>query len=174
MASSSSSHQDLKVTLSERTKNKKIGVVTADWNDNVTHSLKEGCVQALKENQISGSQIIERQVPGSFEIPLGAQYLAELGFVQAVVCIGCVIKGETPHFHYIADTVTHKIGDLNLRYGIPFIYGILTVEIPEQAQERAGGEKGNKGTEAGLAALEMLELRNSFYQGKQTPGFRPG
>jgi len=160
------SNADL-LSLSDATRSKRIGIITADWNSSVTHALEDGCIQALKAHQIPDPHILCKRVPGAFELPLGAQNLAEMGSVQAVVCIGCLIKGETPHFHYIADAVTHKIIDLNLHYGFPFIYSILTVDNEEQARERAGGREGNKGEEAGRAALHMLEFRQSLRKGKQ-------
>jgi len=172
MAGPLSDSSNASVSISTATRRKKFGIVTADWNAEVTGALEEGCHSLLKSYEVSDSQITTRQVPGSFEIPLGAQYMAESGMVHAVICIGCIVKGETPHFHYIADTVTHKIGDLNLHYNLPFIFGILTVENEAQAKARAGGELGNKGEEAGLAALRMLELRHSLQKGKAQPGFR--
>ena len=158
--------------ISKATRRKNFGIVTANWNSSITNSLKEGCHSVLEAYQIEPSQITERQVPGSFEIPLGGQFLAESGMVHAVICLGCVIRGETPHFQYIADSVTHKIGDLNLHYNLPFIFGILTVDNEEQAKARAGGDKGNKGEEAAMAALQMLELRQSLTKGKVQAGFR--
>ena len=158
--------------ISDQVKRKKIGIVTAEWNDSITSALEEGCLNLLKDYQIPENQITVKKVPGSFEVPLGAQYMAEYGAVHAVVCLGCLIRGETSHFHYIAETVTKKIGDLNLYYNIPLIYGILTVENEDQAKARSGGQSGNKGAEAAEAALQMLELRQSFQKGKQQPGFR--
>lgn len=161
MAGSSSRDQQY-LDLGQQTKQKRIGIVKAGWNSNITQTLQQGCRKIVDGHGFNEEQITERTVPGSFELPLGAQYMAELGYVDAIICIGCIIRGETPHFHYIAETVTQKIGDLNLHYTLPFIYGILTVENEAQAKARAGGEYGNKGEEAALAALEMLELRNSF------------
>ncbi len=166
------SHDRQHLILSEKTRQKKLGIVTAGWNSDVTDTLHQGCRKIFDEFGFPEKQIAEKKVPGSFELPLGAQLMAELGNVQAVVCIGCIIKGETPHFHYIAETVTQKIGDLNIHYAIPFIYGVLTVENETQAKARAGGDHGNKGEEAALAALEMLEFRHSFNQGKQQAGFQ--
>jgi len=106
--------------------------------------------------------ILVRYVPGSFELPLGAQYFAELENVDAVILLGCVIQGETRHFDYICDGVTQGIMDLNLKYNKPFIFGVLTTENEQQALDRAGGKHGNKGDEAAVTAIKMIQLKNSF------------
>lgn len=157
--------------LEEVVKQKSIGIVTAEWNPSVTHALESACVDHLHQSGIQEDHIQVKRVPGSFEVPLGAQYLAELGKVHGVVCIGCLIQGGTPHFHYIADAVTRNIADLNLKYSIPFIYGILTTNTAEQAEERAGGEQGNKGSEAADAVLKMLQLKQEFLTGKSKLGY---
>lgn len=151
---------------------KKFGIVQAKWNEEITGPLANSCKDILISRQIPETQISHKQVPGAFELPLGIQYMAEHGHVHAIIAIGCLIQGETPHFHYIADTVTQKIADLNLRYHLPVIYGVLTVNSQEQAKERAGGQHGNKGVEAAEAALEMLDLKASFNASRKTAGFQ--
>lgn len=150
--------------------NIRIGVVTAEWNDEITGSLERGAVDTLKK-YLKDKQVTVKKVPGSFELPLGAQYLIEYGQVDAVICIGCLIRGETPHFDYISEAVSQKIGDLNLRYTMPVIFGVLTTETLLQAQERAGGKLGNKGAEAAMAALKMLELKANLKSERKNIGF---
>ena len=101
-------------------------------------------------------------MPGSFELTLGAQYMAEFTEVDAIICLGCVIQGETRHFDFICDAVAKGITDLNIKYNQPFIFGVLTPENQQQALDRAGGKHGNKGDEAAVTAIKMLALRNSF------------
>jgi 6,7-dimethyl-8-ribityllumazine synthase len=108
---------------------------------------------------VKEDHLIVKHVPGSFELTLGAQFLAEYTEVDAIICIGCVIRGETSHFDYICQSVTHGITELNLEYGIPFIFGVLTTENHEQAFDRAGGKHGNKGDEAAVTALKMVALQ---------------
>jgi len=157
--------------LEEVIKQKSIGIVTAEWHQSITYALESACVDHLQQSGIQEDRLQVKRVPGSFEVPLGAQYLAELGNVHGVVCIGCLIQGQTPHFHYIADAVTRNIADLNLKYSIPFIYGMLTVNKDEQAEERAGGKQGNKGIEAADAVLKMLQLKQEFLTGKHQLGY---
>ena len=103
--------------------------------------------------------IITRHVPGSFELTLGAKLLADNMYVDAVICLGCVIQGETPHFDYICQGVTKGITDLNTQYNIPFVFGVLTVLDQQQALDRAGGKHGNKGDEAAITAIKMAALK---------------
>ena len=101
-------------------------------------------------------------MPGSFELTLGAQFLAEYDDLDAVICLGCVIQGETPHFTYICQGVTQGITQLNLEYNIPFIFGVLTTLNKQQALERAGGKYGNKGDEAAITAIKMADLQHGM------------
>ena len=101
-------------------------------------------------------------MPGSFELTLGAQFLAEYDDLDGVICLGCIIRGETPHFTYICQSVTQGITQLNLDYNIPFIFGVLTTEDHQQAIERAGGKHGNKGVEAAVAAIKMAALQREI------------
>jgi 6,7-dimethyl-8-ribityllumazine synthase len=136
----------------------RFGIVVSDWNKEVTWALLKGTVNTLKKHGATDENIIERHVPGSFELTLGAQLLAEYDDLDAVICLGCVIQGETPHFTYICQGVTQGITSLNLEYNIPFIFGVLTTLNQEQALARAGGKHGNKGDEAAVTAIKMAGL----------------
>lgn len=140
----------------------KFGIVVSDWNREVTHSLLDAVVKTLKKHGAAEDNIIVKRVPGSFELTPGAQYLAEYADPDAVICIGCVIQGETPHFSYICQSVTQGITQLNLDYNIPFIFGVLTTLNLQQALDRAGGKHGNKGIEAAITAIKMAALRRDM------------
>jgi 6,7-dimethyl-8-ribityllumazine synthase len=140
----------------------KFGVVYSEWNYEVTNALKDGAVKTLLANGAKEENILIKTVPGSFELTLGAQYLAEFTEVDAIICLGCVIQGETRHFDFICDAVAKGITDLNIKYNQPFIFGVLTPENQQQALDRAGGKHGNKGDEAAITAIKMLSLRDSF------------
>ena len=140
----------------------RFGVVVSDWNREVTHALLEGTINTLKKHGVKESHIVIRHVPGSFELTLGAQFLAEYDDLDAVICLGCIIQGETPHFTYICQSVTQGITQLNLEYNIPFIFGVLTTLNQEQALDRAGGKHGNKGDEAAVTAIKMAALQREM------------
>jgi 6,7-dimethyl-8-ribityllumazine synthase len=137
----------------------RFGIVVSDWNSEVTYALLEGAVNTLKRHGAHDDDILIRHVPGSFELTLGAQMIAEKEDVDAVICLGCIIQGETPHFNYICQGVTFGITQLNIDYNIPFIFGVLTTNDLEQARERAGGIHGNKGDEAAVTAIKMAALQ---------------
>jgi 6,7-dimethyl-8-ribityllumazine synthase len=140
----------------------KIGIVVADWNHEITAALTEGALATLIRHGVEEENIRVEHVPGSFELPLGAQWLEESDPPDAVICLGCVIRGETSHFDFICKGVTRGIAELNLKYGKPFIFGVLTTENLQQARERAGGKHGNKGDEAAVTALKMIHLKNKL------------
>ena len=137
----------------------RFGIVVADWNREVTGALLEGAVSTLRRHGVVDDDIVTRHVPGTFELTLGAQWLAEYDDLDGVICLGCVIQGETPHFTYICQGVTQGITQLNLDYNIPFIFGVLTTFTLQQALERAGGVHGNKGDEAAVTAIQMAALQ---------------
>lgn len=139
-------------------KGMRIGIVVAEWNREITFRLAEGAVNTLMEHGVAEEDIYLHHVPGSFELTKAAEWLAQSKRADAVICIGCVIRGETPHFDYICQSVTHGITELNLRHPIPFIFGVLTTETLEQAHDRAGGKHGNKGVEAAITAIKMADL----------------
>jgi len=142
--------------------NMRFGIVVAEWNFEITSALAEGAVQTLKKHGASEENILVKYVPGSFELPLGAQYFAEMENVDAVILLGCVIQGETRHFDYICQGVTQGTTSLNLKYNKPFVFGVLTTDNEQQAKDRAGGKLGNKGDEAAVTAIKMVALKNSF------------
>jgi len=151
--------------------NIKIGIVTAKWNEKITSALTKDCKQTLLEYGITVENIIKITVPGSFELPMGAKLLLSREKLDAVICLGCVIQGETPHNEYINQSVAHGLMNLSLASGKPCIFGVLTPRNMEQAQERAGGKHGNKGVEAALTALEMIELEQRLDKKDRSIGF---
>lgn len=140
----------------------RIGIVVAEWNSKITDALLEGALETLKKCNTPDENIIVRYVPGSIELTAGAKILAELANVDAVISIGCVIQGDTKHFDYVCQSVTHGITELNIKYPIPFIFAVLTTNNFQQAIDRAGGKHGNKGAECALTAIKMVEMRRSF------------
>jgi 6,7-dimethyl-8-ribityllumazine synthase len=139
-------------------RNKKVAIVVAEWNEEITEALYEGAYRALLELGIDKKNIIRKNVPGSFELSLGAQMMAQKKEIAAVICLGCVIKGETPHFDYICQAVANGITNVNLKFSKPVAFGVLTTLNKKQALERAGGKYGNKGEEAALTVVKMLEI----------------
>lgn len=135
---------------------KKIAIVVASWNEEITESLYEGAVHSLVSGGVKKNNIIRKNVPGSFELSLGALWVAEKKDIDAVICLGCVIQGDTPHFDYICQAVAYGITEVGLKTKKPVIFGVLTTLDKQQALERAGGKYGNKGEEAAITALEML------------------
>ena len=136
----------------------RFAIVVARFNDFVAQRLLEGSVDALVRHGASADDLTVIWVPGSFEIPLAAQEVAEQGRVDAIVCLGVVIRGETPHFDFVAGEASRGVGGIGLRARIPTAFGIVTTETLEQAIDRAGGKHGNKGADAALAAVEMVSL----------------
>jgi 6,7-dimethyl-8-ribityllumazine synthase len=140
----------------------RFGVVVSDWNSEITWALLNGAISTLKKHGVTDENIVVKHVPGSFELTLGAQFLAEYDDLDALICLGCIIQGETPHFTYICQSVTQGITTLNLEYNIPFIFGVLTTLNQQQAMERAGGKHGNKGDEAAITAIKMAALHRDI------------
>ena len=136
----------------------KIGVVSSRWNDFMGSRLLEGSKDALIRHGVNAEDIDVALVPGSFELPLAAQKMANSGRYDAVVCLGVVIRGATPHFDYVAGEATKGIAQVGLQSGLPVTFGVITCDTLEQAIERAGSKAGNKGVEAALAAIEMANL----------------
>ena len=140
----------------------RFGIIVSEWNHDVTSALLKGAFETLLKLGAKEDDILVHWVPGSFELTFGAKLLAERGKVDAVLCLGCVIQGDTPHFTYVCEGVTQGITQLNLQYNIPFIYGLLTTLNLEQAQDRAGGKLGNKGDEAAVTAVKMIHLKKKL------------
>lgn len=132
-----------------------IGIVVAEWNMDVNTKLLQGAVETLQKHGVLEKNIIINYVPGSFELTYGARVMAKNYDVDAIIVIGTVIQGETPHFTYICQSVSYGVTELNLSYDLPFIFGLLTVNTKEQAMDRAGGKYGNKGVEAAITAIKM-------------------
>jgi 6,7-dimethyl-8-ribityllumazine synthase len=135
---------------------KKFAVIVSEWNEEVTEALYSGAIETLVKNGASKELIIRKNVPGSFELSLAAQWMAEKPEIDAVICIGCVIQGETKHFDFICDAVAHGLTQVALKYNKPVIFGVLTPNTQQQALDRAGGKHGNKGDEAAITAIKML------------------
>lgn len=140
----------------------KFGIVVAEWNHEITYALRDAAIDTLLRQGASKSSIVVKHVPGSFELTLVAKWMAETEEFDAVICLGCVIQGETRHFDFICQSVTQGITKLNLDYSIPVVFGVLTTNTIEQAKERAGGKHGNKGDEAAITAIKMAALKKEF------------
>ncbi len=140
----------------------KFGIVVAEWNEEITGALMDGAYKTLIKHGTKPENITIKKVPGTFELTLGAKFIADYTEIDAVICLGCVIQGETRHFDFICQGVTQGITELNINYGIPFIFGVLTTNSMLQAKERAGGKHGNKGDEAAITAIKMLALKNEL------------
>lgn len=147
-----------KIKTKSSLRKKMFAIVVADWNEEVTESLFAGAYQSLIENGVPKSNIVRKNVPGTFELSLGALWMAEKKNIDAVICLGCVIQGETPHFDYICQGVAYGITEAALKSRKPVIFGVLTTLNKQQALARAGGKYGNKGEEAALTAIKMLEF----------------
>jgi len=148
-----------------------IGIVVSDWNKHITHALYEGCYETLTKHGVKEDSIETIQVPGTFELPSAAAILLKAKKVNAVICIGCVIKGETQHDEYINNAVATSMANLGTFTGKPVIFGVLTPNDEQQAEDRAGGKYGNKGVEAAVTALRMADLSSQFENRKSKIGF---
>jgi 6,7-dimethyl-8-ribityllumazine synthase len=146
----------------------KFGIVVSEWNYEVTGTLANGAVETLKKHGVLDENILIKHVPGSFELTLGGQFFAEYTDVDAVILLGCVIQGETRHFDFICQGVAKGATDLNIKYNLPVIFGVLTTANQQQALDRAGGKLGNKGDEAAVTALKMAVLQNNFENETET------
>uniref|UniRef100_UPI004047520E 6,7-dimethyl-8-ribityllumazine synthase n=1 Tax=Algoriphagus sp. TaxID=1872435 RepID=UPI004047520E len=156
MASSLKNLSDYNSTNIIDVSTKRFAVVVSEWNEEVTAALYSGAYQTLLQHGVKAEHILRKQVPGSFELTLGAQWCAQQKEIDAVICLGCVIQGETRHFDFICDSVAQGITQVNLTYNKPVIFGVLTTQTQQQALDRAGGKHGNKGDEAAITAIKML------------------
>lgn len=141
-------------------------IITSRWNDFLTARLTEGALDALERLGADEKSVEIFKVPGSFEIPLTAQKVAESGKFDAVICLGAVIRGQTPHFDYVAGEAAKGIGQVGLKTGVPVLFGIVTADTLEQAIDRAGVKAGNKGFEAAMSAIELVNLYKEMEGGK--------
>lgn len=171
MSSKNKNLSEYKVQDIQSIEGKKIGIVVSEWNENITFSLKDACIETLVKHGAEEKDIHIAYVPGAFELPLGGKILYNEHSPDAVICIGCVITGETKHDEYICNAVSSGIMNLNLVAGIPVIFGVLTPKSMEQAIDRAGGAHGNKGVEAAVTAIKMMQLKKEVKGGKKSIGF---
>ncbi|HWY36950.1 MAG TPA: 6,7-dimethyl-8-ribityllumazine synthase [Bacteroidia bacterium] len=140
-------------------KGMRIVIVYAEWNHAITDALRKGAYNTLVKNGTDKKDILQYAVPGSFELTLGAQFFAKRKKIDAVICLGCVVQGETRHFDFICDAVANGVTEVSLKYNKPVIFGVLTPDNMQQAKERAGGRHGNKGDEAAITAIKMVHLK---------------
>jgi 6,7-dimethyl-8-ribityllumazine synthase len=136
----------------------RFAVVVSRFNEFITSKLLSGAVDALKRHGAADESITVVHVPGAFELPFMAKKLAESGLYDAVVCLGCVIRGQTPHFEYVAGQAARGIAEVGLATGVPTTFGVITADTLEQAVERAGAKAGNKGVDAAMSAIELVNL----------------
>lgn len=142
--------------------NMKFGIVVAEWNSDITENLFNGALNTLIKCGCRKDHIFRKNVPGSFELSLGAQLFLNSTDVDAVICLGSVIKGETKHFDFVCQTTANGIKDVSLKYNKAVIFGVLTDNTHEQAKDRSGGKLGNKGIEAAISAIKMVHLKNNM------------
>jgi 6,7-dimethyl-8-ribityllumazine synthase len=149
---------------SQRAPGLKFAIVVSKFNDFVTDRLQAGAIESLKSAGVGDDDICVIKVPGAFEIPFAAKEAASRGKFAAIVCLGCLIRGKTPHFEYISSACAHGITDAAASTGVPMSFGVLTTNSVEEALERAGDGPGNKGWEAAIAAIEMATLQRTMRQ----------
>lgn len=137
----------------------KFGIVVSEWNHQVTERLLDGALRTLLQQGCAEGDIVVKRVPGAFELPLGAQFMAEYTDVDAVITLGCVVQGDTPHFDFVCQGATQGITQLMLTYNMPVAFGLLTTLDMQQALDRAGGKLGNKGDEAAATAIRMVRMQ---------------
>lgn len=140
----------------------KFGIVAARFNDFITGRLVDGALDGLLRHGVADSDVEILKVPGAYEIPLAAKVLAQSKKYHAIICLGAVIRGATPHFEYVSAEVSKGVAAVSLESGLPVIFGVLTTDTIEQAIERAGTKSGNKGWDAALAAIEMANLMKQY------------
>ena len=157
MATTNNNLSDFNKDLLPDSSNMKIGIVVSKWNNKITDGLYNGAFTTLIESGVSENNIEKIEVPGSFELMFGAKLLSRKD-VDAIICLGSVIQGETKHFDYVCQAVSNGIKDLNISLNIPVIFGVLTDNTMEQAVNRSGGKHGNKGVEAAVTAINMVHL----------------
>lgn len=156
MATSLKSLSDNKVSGIKDISGYKFGIVVSEWNEEVTEALYSGALGTLIGLGAARENVVRMDVPGSFELSLGAQWMAQREDIDAVITLGCVIQGETRHFDFICQACAQGVTDVGLKYDKPVIFGVLTTDNQKQAMDRAGGKHGNKGDEAAATAVKML------------------
>jgi len=142
-------------------KNMKVGIVVSEWNNEITSSLLKGAMDAFLEHGVQHQNICIEWVPGAFELPLGAQYLLEADQdIDGILCLGCVIQGETKHFDFVCEGASQGIMDTSLKYNKPVTFGVLTDNNIQQSKDRSGGKHGNKGIECAISTMKMIDLKS--------------
>ncbi len=169
MAGTLPSLSNLSIQEISGAKNFRYAILSALWHLDVTEQLVKGSLEILKACKVPNDSILIETVPGSFELPLAANYILQSNLADAVICLGCIIQGETKHDEIIANTVSQACMQLSIQFAKPVIFGVLTVHNLEQALERSGGKFGNKGCEAAIAAIKMLELHNRLHDNLKKP-----
>jgi len=139
----------------------RIAIVVSEWNEEITNGLLNGAHNTLLNQGATTDNVLVKYVPGSFELPLGAQFVLEELAVDAVICLGAVIRGETSHFDYVCEATAMGIKDVGLKYNKPVIFGVLTDDNIEQSRARSGGMHGNKGDEAAITAIKMVAFQRA-------------
>ncbi|GAB3952632.1 6,7-dimethyl-8-ribityllumazine synthase [Spirosoma harenae] len=142
---------------------RRFAILVSEWNTEVTEALFEGAYQTLLQHGVQAENVIRGNVPGSYELSLGAQWFAQRDDIDAVIALGCVIQGETKHNDYINHAVSQGLTNVSLKTGKPVIFGVLTPNDQQQALDRAGGKHGNKGDEAAITAIKMIGLQEQVY-----------
>ncbi len=161
MSSSDKNLSDLDYNIDGETADLRIAIVRSEWNEDITNNLLKGALESLEKMGVTEKHIRVIEVPGSYELPMGAQMLLEEcdPLPGAVICLGSVIRGETSHFDYVCQAVSQGIKDVSLKYNVPVIFGVLTDDTKEQSIARSGGIHGNKGEEAAVTAVKMAILQ---------------
>lgn len=163
---------DFEFLPKEKAETIRVGIVVSEWNIRITSALLRKCIETLEKHNISKDNIDLKWVPGSYELPLAAQWMFEYQNMDAVACLGCIIQGETPHFQFISESVALSISQLTLKYNRPAAFGVITADTDQQALDRAGGKVGNKGEEAALAILKMIKLKTDLITPSSSVGFK--
>ncbi len=138
---------------------RRFALVVSEWNHEITDALRRGAREILVKHGVAEVDIVECWVPGSFELAAGAQFLLERGGLHGVICLGSIVRGETPHFDYVCNGTTQGIMDVGLKFSVPVIFGVLTDDTMEQARDRSGGKHGNKGVDCAVAVLKMAAVK---------------
>lgn len=142
--------------------NERFALVVSRFNEFITSHLLAGALDALRRHGVADANLTEVWVPGAWELPLAAKTLAQSGRFDAVICLGCVIRGQTPHFEYVASEAAKGVAHASMETNVPIAFGVLTTDTLEQAVERAGGKSGNKGADAALTAIEMAGVMSAL------------
>jgi 6,7-dimethyl-8-ribityllumazine synthase len=171
MSSELKNLSEYKIESLNAAKEMSFGIVRAEWNDEITTALAKGCIDTLLQEGVLPENIFSVDVPGTFELPAAAKMLASHHKLDAVICLGCVVKGETSHNEYINHSVAFALQQLSILSSKPFIFGVLTPNTYQQGLDRAGGIHGNKGVEAAVTALKMADLKRKLSEHDKKIGF---